>query len=58
MGGTSCNSTHNSTIYKPLIIRMIIGARWKGGITYNKKYFFEKMAGNVLITVKNSPKQG
>ena len=58
MGGTSCNSTHNSTIYKPLIIKTIIVLGWKGGITFNKKYFFEKMAENVLITVKNSTKQG
>ena len=37
---------------------MIIVVRWKGGITFNKKYFFEKMAENVLITVKNGTKQG
>ena len=37
---------------------MIIGVGWKGGITLNKKYFFEKMAENVLITVKNGIKQG
>ena len=58
MGGTSCNSTHNSTIYKPLTIKVIIGVWWKGGISFNKKYFFEKKAENVLITVKIGTKQG
>ena len=50
------NSTHNSTMYKPLIIRAVTSPRWKGGITNDKKYFSENMAEKVLITVKNNTK--
>ena len=34
---------------------MIIGVRWKGGITFNKKYFYEKMAENVVTTQVGMP---
>ena len=61
MGGTSCNSTHNSTgnstTRKRLIITMITMQRWKGGITNNKKYFSEKVYGKVLTTVKKWQKR-
>ena len=33
------NSTPNSTINNPLIIKMITTLRWKSGITNDKKYF-------------------
>ena len=46
------NSTHNSTMYKPLIIRVVTPPRWKGGITNDKKYFSEKVQEKVLTTVK------
>ena len=50
------NSTHNSTMYKPLIIRAITSPRWKGGITNDKTFFSENMAEKVLTTVKNNTK--
>ena len=50
------NSTHNSTMHKPLIIRAVAPPRWKGGITNDKKYFSENMAEKVLTTVKNCTK--
>ena len=50
------NSTPNSTMYKPLIIRAVAPPRWKGGITNDKKYFSENMAEKVLTTVKNHTK--
>ena len=50
------NSTPNSTMYKPLIIRAVTPQRWKGGITNDKKYFSENMAEKVLTTVKNHTK--
>ena len=54
MGGTSCNSTRNSTIGICLTIRTISVLRWKGGITNDKKYFSGKGAENVLTTVKKN----
>ena len=36
------NSTHNSTIYNRLIIRMITTPRWNGGTSNDKNYFSEK----------------
>ena len=50
------NSTHNSTTYKSLIIRVVTPPMWKGGITNDKKYFSENMAEKVLTTVKNCTK--
>ena len=44
------NSTHNSTMYKPLIIRAVAPPRWKGGITNDKKYFSEKVQEKVVTT--------
>ena len=35
-------STHNFTLGKPLIVRMVTMRMWKGGITINKNYFSEK----------------
>ena len=55
MGGTSCNSTRNSTTRKRLIIRMITMQRWKGGITNNKKYFSEKVQEKVVTTQVGMP---
>ena len=52
MGGTSCNSTRNSTTRNPLITKAITVKRWKGGITNEKKYFSENRGEKVLITVK------
>ena len=52
------NSTHNSTMYKPLIIRVVTSPRWKGGITNDKKYFSEKEQENILISVKKVQIQG
>ena len=46
------NSTPNSTIRNSLIIRGMTTPRWKGGITNDKKYFFENRTETVLITVK------
>ena len=50
------NSTYNSTLDKPLIIRVVTMRRWKGGITNNKKYFSGKRREKVLTTVKNDAK--
>ena len=50
------NSTHNSTMYKPLIIRAVVPPRWNGGITNGKNFFSENMAEKVLTTVKNNTK--
>ena len=50
MGGTSYNSTHNSTSCKQLIINVVTMQRWKGGITNQKKYFSEKSAEKVVTT--------
>ena len=50
------NSTCNSTMDKPLIIRVVTMRRWKGGITNNKKYFSGKRWEKVLTTVKNDAK--
>ena len=49
------NSTHNSTMYKPLIIRVVTSPRWKGGITNDKKYFSENMAEKVVTTQVGMP---
>ena len=51
------NSTHNSTLHKPLIIKTVTLPRWNGGITNKKKYFFRKRVRKVLTTVKNRTKQ-
>ena len=51
------NSTPNSTLDKPLIIREVTIRRWKGGITNEKIYFSEIRVGKVLTTVKNNTKQ-
>ena len=48
------NSTHNSTSYKPLIIKVVTALRWKGGITNEKKYFSENTVEKVLTTVKKT----
>ena len=37
-------STHNSTIPNTLTLNTIIYARWKGGITNEKKYFMRIIA--------------
>ena len=58
MGGTSCNSTHNSTLDKPLIIRAVTIRRWKGGIPNEKIYFSDIRVGKVLTTVKDNTKYG
>ena len=50
------NSTCNSTLDKPLIIRVVTMRRWKGGITNDKKYFSGKRWEKVLISVKNNIK--
>ena len=50
------NSTPNSTLDKPLIIRVVTMRRWKGGITNNKKYFSGKRWEKVLTSVKNNAK--
>ena len=55
MGGTSCNSTHNSTLDKPLIIRAVTIRRWKGGITNEKIYFSEIRVGKVVTTQVGMP---
>ncbi|MDD6511303.1 MAG: hypothetical protein PUF52_08885, partial [Prevotella sp.] len=50
------NSTCNSTLDKPLIIRVVTMRRWKGGITNDKKYFSGKRWEKVLTSVKNNAK--
>ena len=42
------NSTHNSTIYNRLIIKMITIPRWKGGTSNDKNYFSEKNIGKSI----------
>ena len=49
------NSTPNSTMDKPLIIRVITMRRWKGGITNNKNYFSEKRQEKVVTTQVGMP---
>ena len=51
-------STPNSTLDKPLIIRVVTMRRWNGGITNDKKYFSGKRWEKVLTAVKNNTKQG
>ena len=48
-------STHNSTSYKPLIIKVVTAPRWKGGITNEKKYFFENRGEKVVTTQVGLP---
>ena len=50
------NSTPNSTLSKPLIIKAVTVLRWKGGIRNHKKYFSGKRVEKVLTTVKNRTK--
>ena len=52
------NSTPNSTLCKPLIIRAVTPMRWKGGITNDKKYFSGNSVEKVLTTVKSMPFAG
>ena len=42
-----------STLHKPLIIKVVMPLRWKGGITNDKKYLFGNTVEKVLTTVKN-----
>ena len=49
------NSTHNSTMYKPLIIRVVTPPRWKGGITNDKKYFLRIIAEKLVTTQVGLP---
>ena len=44
------NSTPNSTLCKPLIIRAVTPMRWKGGITNDKKYFSGNSVEKVVTT--------
>ena len=53
MGGTSCNSPHNPTADKPLIINIVRASRWKGGTSNDKKYFSEKSTEKVVTLVVN-----
>ena len=55
MGGTSCNSTRNSTTRNPLITKAITVKRWKGGITNEKKYFSENRGEKVVTTQVGLP---
>ena len=57
MGGTSCNSTPNSTSDKSLTIRAVRAPRWNGGTSNDKNYFSEKSTEKVLTTVKNYTKE-
>ena len=49
------NSIHNSTMYKPLIIREVTIRRWKSGITNEKIYFSEIRVGKVVTTQVGMP---
>ena len=50
------NSTPNSTLSKPLIIKAVTVLRWKSGIRNHKKNFSGKWVEKVLTTVKNRTK--
>ena len=39
-------------MYNHLIVSVITLQRWKGGITNDKKYFFENRVEKILTTVK------
>ena len=56
MGGTSCNSTPNSTSDKSLTIRAVRAPRWNGGTSNDKNYFSCKFKIEVQFSGRGKDK--